>query len=48
MATRGVLQLEDLEAVPVRSEGMPVAIMRRVEEACGIDVHDRPSRGFTE
>lgn len=47
-ATNNTLSLEALEQVPFVSEGMPLTLLERIEEACGVDVSMRPSSVFKE
>lgn len=45
-ATNNGLTLEDLEATPIASKGMPLTLLSKVEEACGIEASKRPSSVF--
>jgi hypothetical protein len=42
-ATGGQVKLEELEAAPVAYEGLPIRLMQKVEEACGLASNRRPS-----
>jgi hypothetical protein len=43
-ATGSALRLEEIEAEPYSTRGMSIATLQKVEEQCGVDVSQRPSK----